>query len=82
LISTPQPTVAVGNDELVIIEVWVVAVNPIDLCSLPRAEPLLGIEAPDSVEEPLTPEYLVAARNAAEEVIPHVEQSSVAISDL
>src|ERR1700751_4558454 len=70
----------IGN-EGVVAEIDMLAANAVDLLHLSRAQPLSRIEAPDSFEQSLPPENLVATGDTAMEIIGGVEKRAVAIRD-
>src|SRR4051812_49985431 len=57
------------------------AADAVDLLHLAGAEALGRIETPDSPKQPLPPQDLVAARNAAVKIIGDVEECAVAVGD-
>src|SRR3979411_108348 len=55
--------------------------DAVDLAQLAGAETLMGIEAPDSLHQPLPPQDLVTTRDAAVEIIGDIEERAVAVGD-
>ena len=57
------------------------AADAVDLLALARAQALVRIEAPDAFEQALAAQHLVAAGDAAAEVVGDVEEGAVAVGD-
>ena len=76
-----EPALQVLGDEGVVGQVGVLAADAVDLLALPRAQPLVRIEAPDAFEQALAAQHLVAAGDAAAEVVGDVEEGAVAVGD-
>lgn len=70
-----------GAHERVVVEVRVSVTDAIDFLCLTRAESFLGIEALDSLEEPLTMEDHVQTRDAAGETMCGIEEGGIGVGD-
>ena len=57
------------------------AADAVDLLHLSRAQAFGGIETPESLHQPLPPQDLMAAGDAAVEIVGDVEERAVAIGD-
>src|SRR6267378_2053657 len=57
------------------------SVDAIDLFSLSGAEGFVGIQAPDTFQEALPPQDLMQSRDAAGEIVRHVEKGRVGIGN-
>src|SRR5882724_5770985 len=57
------------------------AADAVDLLHLAGAEALGRIEAPDSFQQPLTPQNFVAAGDAAVKIVGNVKKCAVAVGD-
>src|SRR3569623_221560 len=71
----------VRRDEAIVGEICVLATDAGDLLHLPGGEALMRIKAPDAVHQSLPPQHLVAAGDAAMEIVGDVEEGAVAIGD-
>ena len=71
-----------GADKIVIVEPRIRRLHPADFICLAGAQGLVRIEAPDTVEQALTPQHFVATGDAAFEVVRHIEKGTVAVGDL
>src|SRR5262245_10969271 len=76
-----SPAVEVGRNESVVVQLGIGGVEPVYALALARAQPFAWIEAFDRRHQPLPPQDLVAARNAAGKVVVDVEHHRVAIGD-
>jgi hypothetical protein len=74
-----QPPIKVIRDERIIGKIGMLATDAIDLRRLTRAQPFVGIEAPDSFQQALAAKDLVAASDAPSEVVHCIEKRTVAI---
>src|SRR6185437_2472681 len=63
-------------------QLGIAAHDALDLIALARTEPYFRIETPDAGEQALAAQHLVAAGDAAAEVMRHVEERGVAVDDL
>src|ERR1700687_4862582 len=79
--ESPQPARQILPHEIVVGEVGVLAIDPVDLLHLARAQAFLRIEAPDARQQALAAQHFVAAGDAAAEFIGDVEERGVAIGD-
>jgi hypothetical protein len=79
--ASAEPTFQICGDKVVVTQIAMNTIDPIDLLFLPRAKTFCGIETPDALQQPLPSEDLVAARDAAMKIIGDVEESAVAIRD-
>ena len=77
-----KPLIASFADEIVIVQMRVCIVNPVDLLSLPWTKGLIGIQAPDAFQQPLASQDFMQAGDAACKVMRRVVESRVAIGDL
>src|SRR6187397_689034 len=66
-VRSVEPAGKVLGDEGVVGEVGVLAADAVDRLALPGAQALARIEAPGSLEQPLSAQHLVAAGDAAVE---------------
>ena len=64
-----EPALQVVGDEGVVGEVGVLAADAVDRLALARAQPLVRVEAPRAFEQALAAQHLVAAGDAAVEVV-------------
>ena len=71
----------VRGDEGVVGEVGVLAADAVDRLALAGAQALARIEAPRAFEQALAAQHLVAAGDAAVEVVGDVEEGAVAVGD-
>ena len=55
--------------------------DAVDLRTLPRAERLVGIQAPYPFQQPLATQHLMATGDAAAKVVGDVEERVVAVGD-
>ena len=70
------------GDEGVVVQLGTGGVHPVDLLGLAGAQPFVRIDAPDAVEQALAAQHLVAAGDAAPEIVGGVEEGGVAVGDL
>ena len=76
-----EPAWQVLGDERVVGEVGMLAADAVDRFALPEAQPFTWIEAPRAFEQTLPAQHLVAAGDAAVEVVRDVEEGAVAVGD-
>src|SRR5258706_15639612 len=69
------------RDEVVIIQMRIGAMDPIDFFALPGAWQLLPVQAPDSFKQSLAAQHLVYSRNAARVTVGGIEERGVCIRD-
>src|SRR5260370_26226835 len=79
-VSVP-PALKVGRDKGVVVQLGIGGVEPVDAGALSGTERLVRIEAFDRGHQPLAPQDLVAARNAAGEIVIDVEHHAVAVGN-
>src|SRR6266851_2530192 len=79
--ASVPPALEVGRDKGIVIQLGIGGVEPVDPRALSRAQRLMRIEAFDRGHQPLAPQDLVAARDAAGEIMVDVEDHAVAIGD-
>src|SRR5687767_423857 len=77
-----QPAIQALLDERIVGQVRIPRQHAIDLGGLSRAQLLVRVQAPAAGEEPLTPQDLVDARNAAGKLMGGVEQRGVGVGQL
>ena len=78
---TPAIAARLAADEIVVGEIGVLVADAVDLLDLARAQALGGIETPDALHQSLPPQDLVAAGDAAVEIVGDVEEGAVAVGD-
>src|SRR5262249_29180318 len=76
-IVSREPAREIGAHEVVVGEVRIAPADAVELRRLPGAEALVGVEAPDAIEQALAAQDLVAAGDDAVEVVGGVEDRSV-----
>src|SRR5882757_4578721 len=79
-ISVP-PALEVGRDEGVVVQLGIGGVEASDAGALARTQRLVRVEAFDRGHQPLAPQDLVTARDAAGEVVVDIEYHRVAVGD-
>ena len=79
--ESASPARQVRRDEGVVVQLGIGGVEPVDAVALARAQFLVGIEALDRGQQALPAQDLVAAGNAAGEVVVDIEHHGVAIGD-
>src|SRR5262245_52831245 len=81
-VSVAQPAVQVLPDEGVVVQVRVGTVDAVDLLRLAGAEPLVGVQAPGALQQPLPAQDLVDPGDAAGEAVRGVEDGRVGVGQL
>ena len=67
--------------EVIIVQMRIGRIDPIDFVGLTRAESFGGFETPDAIEQALTSQYFMKAGDAAGKIIAGVEKCGVAIGN-
>src|ERR1043165_3089134 len=80
--SSAQPLVKMLADELVVVEVRVIATDALDFLGLTGGKRFAWVETPGAFEQALPPEDFVNSRNAAGKTVRCVKQRRVAVGDL
>ena len=80
--SLGEPVVAMLIDELVVIQVRICGVDPINLFTLTRRQRFLRIKTLDAAEESLAAQYLVEAGDTAGEPMGGIEERGIGIGHL
>ena len=70
------------SDEGVIVKMGVCGVDAIDLFALAGTKSLLGIQAPNSLEQSLTAQHFVEPSNAAGVAVGRIKKGGVCVRDL
>ena len=68
--------------EVIVVEVGIGSVHPLDFLGLPRRQNFSRIEAAQPLYQPLAPQHRVDPRNTAGELVGHVEEGGVGIRHL
>src|SRR5687768_13173925 len=77
-----QPLVPAFGDEVVVVQVRIRGIDPVDLFLLTRTEPLVRIQPPVAIQQSLPSQNFVQSRDAAGELVGGVEERGVAVGDL
>src|ERR1700730_1048918 len=74
-----KPRVSALSNKIIIIQMRIGAIDPLNFCSLPGAKRFVGIQAPDTFQETLPPQDFMQSCNAAGETVCRVEERGIAI---
>src|SRR5215831_19864369 len=77
-----QPALQVRAHEVIVVEVRIGGADAVDLLALSGSQRLLRVKAPDTFEQSLPAQDLVAAGDHAVEAVGRIEDRRVAVSDL
>src|SRR5690349_9876163 len=69
------------GDEVVVVQMWVTSMNPVDLFTLAGAERFVWVQTPNPFEQTLTMQHFVQTGDATGVAIGGVEEGSVAIGN-
>jgi hypothetical protein len=67
--------------EVIVVEMTISLINSINLVRLPRTEPFVFIETPDTLQQTLATQHFVNAGDATVKTIGRIEERSIAVSD-
>src|SRR5690242_18236394 len=80
--NSGQPALQIGANKIIIVEVRIGGADAVDLLALSGPQRLLRVETPDTFEQSLPAQDLVAAGDHAVETVGRVEDCRVAVGDL
>jgi hypothetical protein len=76
-----KPLIQSLPNKLIVIEVWIGCIHPVNLLFLPRAKSFIGIKAPYSFEQSLPSQHFMKPGNATGELIRGVKERRICIGD-
>ena len=76
-----QPSIAMLSDELVIVQMRIDSIHPINLCELSWAERFVLVEAAEAIEQTLAAQHFIQPGDAATEAVRSIEEGGIAIGD-
>jgi hypothetical protein len=77
--SRVQPGIPPFSHKIVVVQMWIGLVDPVNFFPLARAECFAGIQAPNTFEQTLPSQNFMQTRDTACELIGHVKERRVAI---